>query len=136
MQIPLFGRNGQAGWKLRVVDDQAGNPAWYPEVTAEILTRLSKEEGSSLSVEMERYKVVPITPAEYPRAAKHPQYSVLSKVKIRRAFGLTIATWSEQWDDCLQTLESHNEGNDRILFLSLSPLTQKEQKCLNELSVS
>jgi dTDP-4-dehydrorhamnose reductase len=146
MQILLFDRNGQAGWELRIVEDRVGNPAWCPEATAEILTRLSKEEGSSLSVEMERYKgvyhfssegetswcgfaktiveadpgrsrhrahnILPMTPAEYPRAAKYPQYSVLSKVKIRRAFGLSIATWSEPLDDCLQALESHNEGNE------------------------
>lgn len=40
-------------------------------------------------------RVIPITTAEYPTPAKRPAYSVLSKEKIKREFGLTIPPWQE-----------------------------------------
>ena len=41
-------------------------------------------------------RVIPISSAEYPTAAKRPRYSVLSPRKIADAFGIVIPSWRDQ----------------------------------------
>ena len=45
----------------------------------------------------------PVKTEEYPTPARRPRYSVLSKEKIRKAFGVSIKTWRDQLVDCLQS---------------------------------
>jgi dTDP-4-dehydrorhamnose reductase len=45
--------------------------------------------------------VIPISSLEYPTPARRPAYSVLSKNKIKRDFGLFIPYWRESLKDCL-----------------------------------
>jgi dTDP-4-dehydrorhamnose reductase len=46
-------------------------------------------------------KVNPISSEEYPVKAKRPFYSVLSKAKIKRDFGIAIPHWRESLQKCL-----------------------------------
>ncbi len=45
-------------------------------------------------------EVVPISSEEHPTPAQRPRYSVLSKEKVRRAFGVEIPTWEVQLAGC------------------------------------
>jgi dTDP-4-dehydrorhamnose reductase len=46
----------------------------------------------------------PIPTEAYPTPAKRPKYSVLDKTKITTTFGITIKTWKESLNNCIQTL--------------------------------
>lgn len=45
-----------------------------------------------------------ITSAEYPAAAKRPEWSVLSKAKIQAVFGVEVPQWEESLARCIQAL--------------------------------
>jgi dTDP-4-dehydrorhamnose reductase len=49
-------------------------------------------------------ELVPVRTEEYPTPARRPPYSVLSKEKIRRVFGLSIPAWREQLADCVNSM--------------------------------
>lgn len=51
-------------------------------------------------------KINPITTEEYPLPAKRPYYSLLSKAKIKKTFGITIPYWKESLKVCLSQI--HN----------------------------
>ncbi len=47
-------------------------------------------------------RVVPITTAEYPTAAKRPAYSVLSNNKLFNTFGIRLPAWENALAQCMQ----------------------------------
>lgn len=49
-------------------------------------------------------KVNPIRTSQYPSPAKRPLYSVLSKDKIKRTYGLEIPYWRDSLQECLKRL--------------------------------
>jgi len=51
-------------------------------------------------------RVIPISSAEYPSAAKRPRYSVLSPRKIADPFGIVIPSWRDQLDLVLGDLRT------------------------------
>lgn len=53
-------------------------------------------------------KVNPIKTSEYPTPAKRPLYSVLSKKKIKKAFGLEIPYWRDSLKTCISQLKQEN----------------------------
>ncbi len=53
-------------------------------------------------------KVNPIKTSEYPTQAKRPLYSVLSKKKIKKAFGLEIPYWRDSLKTCISQLKQEN----------------------------
>ncbi len=48
--------------------------------------------------------LIPINSKEYQTAAKRPAYSVLSKERIRRGFGVKILSWNDQLEGCWQMM--------------------------------
>ena len=52
-------------------------------------------------------RVLPITSAEYPQAARRPAYSVLSNVRLTRMFGTTMPHWRTQLQS---VLAEHSAG--------------------------
>ncbi|HUW39949.1 MAG TPA: dTDP-4-dehydrorhamnose reductase [Rectinemataceae bacterium] len=67
----------------------AGETSWY-DFAREIL-RLGREAGL-----LERgCELKPLSTAEYPTPARRPAYSVLSKDKIERVFGIVPPRWEE-----------------------------------------
>ena len=51
-------------------------------------------------------RVNPLTTDQYPTPAVRPAWSVLSKEKIRRDFGIQLHPWEESLKDCLNRLSS------------------------------
>lgn len=110
--------------ELRVVADQTGTPNWtrsLADATALIVGRGSAElaeraglyhlsaSGSTSWFEFaraifagaDRPRVVPITSAEYPTAARRPRHSVLASGKFTDTFGFALPPWEEMLHACM-----------------------------------
>src|SRR5690606_13819733 len=107
--------------ELRVVADQVGAPtpaAWIADATAAIVRQGVAESGTwhlvaagetswhgfaeAIMAEafarglLERVpRVLPISTADYPTAARRPAYSVLDTAKLREDFGIAPPDWHE-----------------------------------------
>jgi dTDP-4-dehydrorhamnose reductase len=105
--------------ELRIVDDQLGSPSWTADIVRAMRTLIAKDmsgtwnftnEGvaswydfaheiisiaARLGHENRVRRLLPIPGRDYPCAAKRPQYSVLSKEKIRRVLGYEIPHWRD-----------------------------------------
>ncbi len=51
-------------------------------------------------------KVNPITTDQYPLPAKRPAYGIMSRNKIKQAFGISISQWAQSLSICIQKLEN------------------------------
>lgn len=110
--------------ELRVVADQIGVPNWsraLAEATATLVSRgldtladraglyhLSARGSTSwfefaraIVGAVESPRVLPITTAEYPTAARRPPYAVLATEKLERVFGVSLPDWREMLGRCL-----------------------------------
>jgi dTDP-4-dehydrorhamnose reductase len=119
--------------KLRVVDDQAGNPTYAPHLARALLqiarAVLDGEPGQrwgiyhlagagavswcgfareifrvSAAMNGPSAEVVPITTVEYPTPAKRPANSRLDCSKAGSAFGVALPDWREGVEDCVRRL--------------------------------
>ena len=116
--------------ELRVVNDQTGCPT-YADLVAEVSLKIldGMFDGGVLRTERcglyhvacqgettwwgfarriielaglgERVRVLPITTADYPTAAKRPAYSMLSTGKLERVFGIRMPHWDDGLQRCL-----------------------------------
>lgn len=75
----------------------AGRISWHGFARA-IVRRLAGTQALSLKDES---AVLPIKTSQYPTAAKRPAFSVMSTDKLFKTFGLRLAHWEEQLDQCL-----------------------------------
>ncbi|MFH4963808.1 dTDP-4-dehydrorhamnose reductase [Gaetbulibacter sp. M235] len=100
--------------EISVVGDQIGTPTYAGDLAEVILTIIdSKSESYGIyhysnegvvswyefakaifELYHKKIKVVSIVTTDYPTPAKRPRYSVLSKVKIRSQFAVSILDWS------------------------------------------
>ncbi len=71
----------------------SGQTTWY-DFTKAIVSHLNLDKPPRL---------VPITTAEYPTAAKRPAYSVLANTKLANTFGVTLPAWDKALELCLTT---------------------------------
>jgi dTDP-4-dehydrorhamnose reductase len=113
--------------ELRVVADQIGTPNWtrsLADATAALAGRGSGDlaeraglyhlsGGGSASwfdfarailAGADRPRVVPITSAEYPTAARRPRRSVLASSKFADTFGFALPPWQEMLHACMAEL--------------------------------
>ena len=113
--------------ELRIVADQIGTPNWtraLADATALLVGRGASElaeragiyhlsgSGSTSWFDFARAifdgaarpRVVPITTAEYPTAARRPRRSVLDSGKFADAFGFYLPTWGEMLRGCMAEL--------------------------------
>ena len=72
----------------------AGSCSW-----AEFAARIMAEAGLSCPVR-------PLTTDQYPTPAVRPAWSVLSKEKIQKEFGVALPSWEDALHDCLQRLQA------------------------------
>lgn len=110
--------------QINVVADQVGTPTYAGDL-AQAIYAIVKSEGwnpgiyhftnegvaswydfakaifEDAGVEV---KVNPIPTKEYPTPAKRPHYSVLSKGKIKRTFGIEIPYWRDSLRKCLKQM--------------------------------
>lgn len=106
---------------VRVVADQRGSPTWARDLANAILTIMTSDDsppgvyhftdagevswfefaaeiersGREMGLLLRSCSVEPIPTSEYPTKARRPAYSVLSKEKITRVFGITPPDWRE-----------------------------------------
>jgi len=118
-------RLGNEKEELGVIYDQIGTPTYAGDLAKVILEILPKIENEK--VEIFHYanegvcswydfakaifeytntncNVNPISTAQYPTAAKRPQYSVLDKSKIKEVFQIPIPFWKDSLKVCLNNL--------------------------------
>jgi dTDP-4-dehydrorhamnose reductase len=104
---------GNSREELKVVNDQFGSPTWARELALVTLAAINKDlkgfyhfsQGGQCSwyefaLEIKKIsgfsaKVMPIPTTEYPTRAKRPNYSLLSKEKIKKDLNLEIPDWKE-----------------------------------------
>lgn len=83
----------------------SGSTSWHGFAKA-ILEHASKLLGTPIP------RLIPITSAEYPTAARRPLNSRLNCEKLRAAFGITMPSWEESLDQVLQALApAHSVGS-------------------------
>ncbi|MBP0021282.1 MAG: dTDP-4-dehydrorhamnose reductase [Cyanobacteria bacterium SBLK] len=123
-------RLGTERKEIRVVADQIGSPTWTGDL-GNIITQMPPsltgtyhysnsgvaswydlavaifEEAKSLNFPLKIEKVIPITTAEYPTAAKRPAYSVLSCRKISSTLNIIPPHWRESLRKMLQQLREN-----------------------------
>ena len=79
-------RSGNKGYGTYHFTDE-GETSWYDFAVA------IRDEALATGLLSRDCRVDPITSDQYPTKVKRPAYSVLSKDKIKKVFGLTIPTW-------------------------------------------
>lgn len=110
--------------EIRVVSDQIGTPTYAGDLAAAIHAILRApqwtpgvyhftDEGvaswydfAKVIMEMagKDVKVVPVDTKDYPTAANRPAYSVLSKNKIKKTYGIAIPYWQDSLRKCIAAL--------------------------------
>lgn len=114
--------------EINVVADQIGTPTYAGDLAEAIHRIVSGEEWKPgiyhftdegvaswydftkaiFELTGRDVKVNPIKTSEYPTPAKRPLYSVLSKKKIKKAFGLEIPYWRDSLKTCISQLKQEN----------------------------
>lgn len=115
---------------VRVVADQRGSPTWAADLAQAILTVLRAPThtygiyhftnggectwyefaceihrlGRTYGLILRDCKVEPISTDQYPTKARRPAYSVLSKEKIQKIYGVPIPRWQESLEKFLKNL--------------------------------
>ena len=113
---------------LTVVDDQRGSPTYATDLAEMMIHILQQSEANGWTnglfhfsnrgqtswygfadairrvAGIENCKLVPVTTAEYPTAARRPAYSVMDLTKISDSFRVEIPTWEEALQRCLQKI--------------------------------
>lgn len=82
MIVGIINRDGRKYGEIYNFSNE-GDCTWY-----EFAMEIVKNAGLGC-------KIVPVSSAEYPTRAKRPYYSVLSKDKIKKEFGVNILHWEE-----------------------------------------
>lgn len=113
---------------LTVIDDQRGSPTYATDLAEMMIHILQQSEVNGWTnglfhfsnrgqtswygfadairrvAGIENCKLVPVTTAEYPMAARRPAYSVMDLTKISNRFRVEIPTWEEALQRCLQKI--------------------------------
>ncbi|MBO4294846.1 MAG: dTDP-4-dehydrorhamnose reductase [Alphaproteobacteria bacterium] len=121
--VKTMRRLGEEKKEISVVVDQIGTPTYAGDLADAIVKILPQIKTGQKSVyhytnegvcswydfaceimhiSKLKCKVVPIFSNAYPTKAARPFYSVLSKEKIKKDFGLTVAHWKEGLKKCLK----------------------------------
>jgi dTDP-4-dehydrorhamnose reductase len=115
------------GKDLRVVNDQKGTPTYARDLAIALLTIIKNVTDLKESFEPGIYhysnggettwydfaseiakltecpgKITPVASHEYPVVAERPKYSVLSREKISKTYGVRIKDWKESLRNCIE----------------------------------
>lgn len=123
-------RLGEESPEIKVVCDQIGTPTYAGDLAAAIHAVIThpdwkpgiyhySDEGAAswydfaksiFEIAGKDVKVTPVPTSEYPTPAKRPYYSVLSKGKIKRTYGIEIPYWRDSLAKCMERLEADNQS--------------------------
>ncbi|MCK4709495.1 MAG: sugar nucleotide-binding protein, partial [Gammaproteobacteria bacterium] len=116
--------------ELTVVDDQIGTPSWTADIAKAIYALINisakgiyhfTNEGvaswydfaqqvvitaQNLGFSVKAKRICPIPTNDFPTLAKRPEYSVLSKGKIRPILDHDIPHWQQSLEDMLKQLQN------------------------------
>ncbi|GIZ07441.1 dTDP-4-dehydrorhamnose reductase [Flavobacterium sp. UMI-01] len=112
--------------QLNVVKDQVGSPTYAADLAQAIISIITGDkwepgifnfsnEGAiswyefALAIqEIGRFdcEINGISSSEYPTPARRPNFSLLDKTKIKRAFGVTVPEYKESLKKCMQLLRT------------------------------
>jgi len=120
-------RLGNERKELGVIYDQIGTPTYAGDLAKTILEILPKIENKKVEIfhfsnegvcswydfakaifesTNTNCKVNPISTAQYPTAAKRPQYSILDKTNIKERFNVDIPNWRDALKECLSKIKN------------------------------
>jgi len=119
-------KNSKIRDSLKVVYDQVGTPTNAADLASAIMQIIPQMDGlketelyhfsnegvaswydfayAIKEIKNLKISIFPIETSEYPLPAPRPQYSVLSKNKIKDKFKLTIPHWRESLGKCLRSI--------------------------------
>ena len=106
-----------AGTILKIIEDDSvsygiyhftneGMTSWY-EFARTIYKKAKRLESIESNNKVE---IQPIKSEDYSTAARRPRYSMLSKEKIKKEFGLKIRDWDKVLEEFLTYLRENREG--------------------------
>ena len=118
--------------ELSLISDQVGTPTYARDLARAIIHIIQHPQKNHENVEIYHFsneggcswydfaktifelagiecKVNPIDTEEYPTPAKRPYYSLLSKSKIKRDYGMEIPYWRDSLKECLQIILNKTE---------------------------
>lgn len=98
-----------AGDLARAIHAVVKHPTWEPGIYHFTDEGVASWYDFAMAIFEEagrKVKVNPVPTSEYPTPAKRPLYSVLSKAKIKKTFGLTIPYWRDSLRKCLDLLNA------------------------------
>ncbi len=124
-------RLGQTRDSIHVVNDQLGAITYATDLAKTVMTIIEKVESSkemlpafndtynyanegitswfdiataTMKLKSLPSKVMPISTRDYPTAAARPQWSVLSKKKIKTRFNIEVPHWHTSLQTCLESI--------------------------------
>ncbi|MBS4773483.1 MAG: dTDP-4-dehydrorhamnose reductase [Proteobacteria bacterium] len=124
--VKIIGRLAQSRDEINVIYDQVGSPAYAADFAAAVLCMLPRIKTGSREiynltnegvcswydmavqiVDLFGYdcRVNPIETKDFSQRAPRPKYSVLSKDKIKRDFGLSLRHYSAGLRDCVNLIK-------------------------------
>lgn len=98
-----------AGDLARAIHAVVKHPTWEPGIYHFTDEGVASWYDFAMAIFEEAGRKVranPVPTSEYPTPAKRPLYSVLSKGKIKKTFGLTIPYWRDSLRKCLDLLNA------------------------------
>lgn len=126
-------RLGRERDRLGVVYDQVGSPTYAADLAKAVLKIATAKEKSfgifhysnegalswyDFTKAIHRLAgitgcdVQPILTKEYPTPAKRPAYSVFSKAKIKREYGVSVPYWEDSLRECLERMGERRKGDE------------------------
>ena len=129
----ILGR-GKQGKRLEVVSDQIGTPTYAADLAEAIVTILNTpswtpgifnyaNEGvaswydfavailEAAGLNEQADAIVPVPSNDYPTPATRPAFTVLSKNKIKAAFGVRVPHWQSSLRRCIDRLKDYEPAN-------------------------
>ena len=130
---------------IKVVDDQHGSPTWAKDLAGLMFTIISAESetygtyhfsgegectwytfarsiyefGKEKNLITSDCTIEPCSSSEFPTPAKRPEYSLLSKEKVKKTFGFRVPDWEDSLAEFMNTLDPIVKRSRQWLELSM-----------------
>lgn len=126
--VKTIRRKARENKSLKVVADQVGTPTYAADLAKAILKIIDAEKWQPGVFHFSDHgvaswydfakeivalsgidaEIIPCSTTDYPTPATRPPYSVLSKNKIARTYGIQIPWWKDSLAACIKNMNSEN----------------------------